>query len=165
MLKDESSNTEISVMDIIISIIGRNPKTPIHGQTRLQKSIFIALKEEIDDEILFSKCHFVPYRFGPYSFFVKEILGDLLSSGYVGYSGKKNTNSQKFFLTSKGLAFFDKLNNRAPKLIEAMQKVRKETDELTIHGLLRYVYNKPEYKKYLDKSAVRSRFEDITWGK
>lgn len=151
--------------DLIISIIGENKKTPLHGPTRLQKGIFIALKEKLVDEVLFSKCHFVPYRYGPYSFFIKEILGDLISSGCVGYNGKKNTNSQKFFLTNKGLSIFNKLSQRAPELIDTMNEVRRETDEMTIAGLLRYVYNKPEYKKYLDKSAVRSRYEDITWGK
>lgn len=146
-------------------MIGDDTSKPLHGSTRLQKGIFIALKERLNDDELFAKFHYIPYRYGPWSFYIKEILGDLISSGYVSYRGKKNTNSQKFYLTKKGERYFKTIKEANPKIVDVMDNVRKDTDELTVRGILRYIYNNPKYKNYLVNSAVRKRYEDITWGK
>ena len=154
---------EIELSDFITLLIGVNG--PIYGNLRLQKEVFIAIEERLTKDLHVEDVRFVPYRIGPYSFKLASIVDGLLVGGYVTYSGKKGSNKQAYRLTNKGQKLYSMLAKNNPKLVKILSKLRKDMDEFSVSGILRYIYNNPKYEKYLLKSEYREKYKDINWGK
>ncbi len=153
---------KIPLQTLILAIIG--DKTPLYGNLRLQKGIFIAINERIKG-LDIEDPKFIPYKIGPYSFKIKEILDGLIEGGYVSYYGKKNSNSQGYFLTDKGKKELNKIIETYPELYQILCTLKKQLDEMKIEGIIKYIYNKPEYKKYIEKSQYKEKYKDIVWGR
>ena len=134
---------------------------PIHGRTLLIKELFLLYKRQLTKEVQNPK--FIPYRFGPYSFHLMELINTLNLNGFIQVKGRRNSNSESFSLTEKGKKYakkvFKKLNKKTKN--EVIQK-RKGWDQLGISGILNYVYT--HYPKYKKKSILKRRYKDIIWG-
>lgn len=157
----------LSTLEFIIMLLGAGGK-PIYGNTRFQKESFIVYNEYISKrtEVMIENPNFIPFHLGPYSFKLAELMSLLTITGYVKHQGKINTNSQAYYLTPSGIQLFNKLKSSNEVLIEKIAKARRNLDEFDIKGLLKYVYNKPEYKSYTKYSRVKKKYYDgITWGR
>ncbi len=157
-------HNQLNALQQILLLIGASEKE-LNGNIRLQKEAFLVANEYLDYERKLEDLRFVPYRLGPYSFKLAELTNALIISGYLGYRGRKNSNNQAYYLTSKGRNIFNKLRKSNSKLAKTITMARKELDEFSPAGLLRYIYSKPEYRKYTTKSTVKKLYMDVTWGR
>lgn len=153
----------LKLTDVILHLLYAKREKPIHGRIAMTKQIFLAIKEVFGEEIV-ENPKFVPYRYGPYSFLLTHILSNLKYDDLVGVKGRKNTSSEKFFLTEKGEKIAKK---KFAKLSKELQNElidrRKGWDQNHIKGILAYVYNK--YPEFTEKSMIKKRYKSITWGR
>jgi hypothetical protein len=109
-------------------------------------------------------CGFVPYYYGPYSFYVAHKLDNLVSMGLIDRSGKKNTRAEEFKLTHLGASVirekYDSLSLRVRKKLEYW---RKGLDQYGVDGILNHVYS--YYPQFKTRSKIAYRYKSISWGK
>lgn len=152
---------QYSPTDLIFIILSAQNK-PIHGRILLMKELFLLYNRIMLENSENPK--FVPYRFGPYSFHLTELVHTLRDDGFIKIDGKVNSRSESFSLTEKGLRrgkiIFKRLSIDKQKII---QEKRKGWDQLGVDGILNYVYT--HYKKYKANSVLKNRYKDIVWGK
>lgn len=150
-----------AIKDLILMLLCAQENKPIHGRIMLMKEIFLLYRRQMYKQSQDPK--FVPYRFGPYSFHITEVVGTLNLDGLIGVKGRKNSNSESFTLTEKGKKEAKKIFNKLPKSTrqEIISK-RKGWDQLGTDGILNYVYT--HYPKYKEKSVLKHRYKDIVWG-
>lgn len=150
-----------SPRDLIFIILFAQDK-PIHGRILLMKEMFLLYQRILLDIIDDPK--FVPYRFGPYSFHLTELIHNLRNDGFVKIEGKPNSRSESFSLTQKGKTHAQKIFDKIPSdTQETIKEKRKGWDQLGVDGILNYVYT--HYKSYKEKSVLKNRYKDITWGR
>lgn len=136
---------------------------PIHGRISMTKQVFLLIKEVLGEKNV-ENAKFVPYRYGPYSFLLTHVLSNLEYDGLLKVRGRKNTSSEKFLLTEKGMKVTKKKFSKLSKsLREEILDRRKGWDEDHIGGILAYVYNK--YPEFTEKSQLKKKYKSITWGK
>jgi len=149
-----------SARDLIFIILYAQDK-PVHGRILLMKELFLLYKRILSQVTENPK--FVPYRFGPYSFHLTELIRTLHSDGHIQVKGHANSRSESFTLTSKGKKSAKITFNKLPKSTrELIKEKRKGWDQLGVDGILNYVYT--HYKKYKEKSVLKNRYKDIDWG-
>lgn len=150
-----------SLKDLIFIILSAQDK-PIHGRILLMKELFLLYKRVLSE--VSENPKFVPYRFGPYSFHLTELIHTLRDDGFIKIEGRPNSRSESFSLTENGMKYglvvFKKLPKETQQLIK---EKRKGWDQLGVDGILNYVYT--HYKKYKEKSVLKNRYKDIIWGK
>jgi uncharacterized protein YwgA len=152
-----------TVPDLIMFLLYSQDKT-IRRRIVLFKELFVLEKAVFKNEKI-ENCRFVPYHYGPYSFYVANKLENMLSSGLIKRKLFAGTNIEEFTLEPKGEKLIKKkYENLSPKIRNDMEKLRKGLDQYSKH-IQEYVYRIPEYKKYTDKSLVRHKYKLITWGR
>jgi len=140
---------------------------PLYGRTLFMKELFL-LKEEVlknhyGNESL-EDLHYVPFRFGMYSFKIGKLVEELEFAEYVERRGKKNTRDESFALTEKGREHARELLDRIPEdVLDKVRLCRTGWDELGTDGILRYVYQ--HYPQYTDRSELKKKYKRITWGR
>lgn len=151
---------EFSLRDLIMILLYAQEK-PIHGRILLMKELFLLYKEILSKKTENPK--FVPYRFGPYSFHLTEIVSYLQIGGYLTVSGKRNSKNESFRITNKGIKHISPIYKQIPtQTRKVIERQRKGWDQLGTHGILNYVYQ--NYKDYKTKSIIKNRYKDIDWG-
>lgn len=150
----------LSLRDLVLILLHAQNK-PIHGRILLMKELFLLYQEVLSQKTEDPK--FVPYRFGPYSFHLTEVVSTLFYDGLIEVRGKKNSKTESFIITEKGNKQIRPLFNQfSSQVKETIKENRKGWDQLGIHGILNYVYTK--YRKYKKKSLIKNRYKDIDWG-
>lgn len=151
---------KFSRSDLVMIILAAREQS-IHGRILLMKELFLLYQKMLKPKTQDPK--FVPYRFGPYSFHLAELLTTMSNDGLLEIKGRRNSNSESFNLTPKGKkksnAIFKKLTKVEQKEI---QEKRKGWDQLGTDGILNYVYT--HYPKYKVKSIIKNRYKDVIWG-
>ena len=151
------------IADVVMLLLMAGGNKPIIGRIAMTKQVFLAAKEVFGENSV-QKMEFVPYRYGPYSFVLAQAVSDMVHDGILSVSGRKNTSSEKFTLTGKGVRLARKIVSKLdPHIRNMLVERRKSWDQCHTSGLLAYVYNK--YPEYTDKSAVKKRYASITWGR
>lgn len=147
--------------DLIMFTLYAQEETPIRGRTLLFKEIFY-FEQELFNKNELEDCKFIPYYYGPYSFHVANKLQYLLSAGLIERTGKK---IDEFRLTSKGKRHIkNKYNTITPKIRNKMEDLRIGLDQ---HGnkILKAIYKREKFRKYVLNSKVSYKYKLITWGK
>ena len=158
-----SSRWKYHISDVIMLLIIAGDNKPIIGRIAMTKQVFLAVKEVFGEKSV-QKMEFVPYRYGPYSFVLAQAVSDMVYDGILSVSGKKNTSSEKFTLTEKGMRLARRIVSKLdPPVRSMLVERRKSWDQCHTGGLLSYVRNK--YPEYTDKSTVKKRYASITWGR
>ncbi|MFC7167845.1 PadR family transcriptional regulator [Halospeciosus flavus] len=124
----------------------------IEGITRLQKLVFLAQKDEgVSGDDGFE---FKPYKYGPYSKELMDVLDTLEDRGYIKKTIQTTRSGNEkyiYSLTEDGQELVRKglLKKRGGKdLLDKSEDVKKKYNQQPIERVLRYVYNKyPEYAK------------------
>jgi uncharacterized protein YwgA len=151
---------QFSAKDLIFIIMFAQDK-PIHGRILLMKEMFLLYKRILHPYTENPK--FIPYRFGPYSFHLTEMIKTLHNDGYIHVEGRTNSHSESFSLSSKGKKYAKSIFNTIPDNVQlVIQKKRKGWDQLGVDGILNYVYT--YYKDYKANSLLKNRYKDIIWG-
>lgn len=147
----------ISTSDLILALLYAQKDMPIKGMISLMKQIFLVEKEFTKEEhIKTEDGEYIPYKYGPYSYKVDEIVSILEENGIVKSYGRKSSNKEIFYLTDFGKEVakkvYDKLN---PKQQRKLEDLREGWDQLGIKGILKRVYG--DYKEYINKSVILSK--------
>ncbi|MBO8182775.1 MAG: hypothetical protein H0Z28_08290 [Archaeoglobus sp.] len=164
-LLKRSPQNKILVRDAILMLLAARNRKPIYGRTMLMKQIFLLYEEILKKYGLkFQDPKFVPYRYGPYSFAVMQVLEDLDFAGYIKIEGRKNSRKERFMLTEKGLSeIINKFRTLDDKVQREIEEKRIGWDQLGTNGILRYVYQ--NYPKFKEKSELKEKYKEIEWGK
>lgn len=128
----------------------------IAGITHYQKMLFLIFYEFAPKfDIPTENPGFYGYKYGPYSARIDEAIDFLIQYGYIIARGRKSTSKELFYITNKGKKkgreLFNKLSKKQKQELEAF---RKFWDQKTTKAICKYIYAKPEYKKFLDKSVI-----------
>lgn len=163
---DKITPPQLTASEIVLLLLNSYDK-PIYGRTLFMKEVFL-LNEEIlrkhYENTSLEDLHYVPFRFGMYSFKIAELLKDLELAGYIERRGKKNTRNESFVLTKRGSVYAKGRLCKIPeRVIEKVRSYRKGWDELGTDGILRYAYE--HYPEFIDKSELKKKYKGITWGR
>jgi uncharacterized protein YwgA len=147
----------MSTSDLILALFYAQKDMPIKGMISLMKQSFLVEKEFTKDEhIKTENGEYIPYKYGPYSYKVDEIVTILEENGIVKSYGRKSSNKEIFYLTDDGKEMarkvFDKL---MPEQQRKLEDLRKGWDQLGIKGILKRVY--VDYQDYINKSVILSK--------
>ena len=152
-----------SLRDVILFLLYAHSERPICGRIMVTKQVFLAIKEVLGDPHV-ENPKFVPYRYGPYSFTLTHTLSNMRYDGIVDVRGKKNTQSELFLLTDRGLKTAgDKFSTLPEEQQGVLVDKRKSWDQLHQKGILSYVYDR--YPEYTSNSRIAHIYKSITWGR
>ena len=154
---------KFTLADATLILLYAQKDKPIFGRIMLTKEMFLLLNEILEkDDVQDPK--FVPYRFGPYSFVLGNVLSNLEFSGFINRTGRKNSRAEQFTLTDKGKNTATILWNKLSENVRmVLPKKRKGWDQLGVNGILKLVYGK--YEEYTKNSCIKGRYKNITSGR
>jgi len=163
--KTKKDVRSLSAEDLIFVLFYSQKENPIYGRTMLTKQMFLLVNEILSEtSIKFQDVKFVPYSYGPYSFYLMDTINHLNFSGDLIIDGRKNSSKESFILTARGIDNAKKVYDSLPKNIrDIISNKRIGWDQLGTKGILRYVYN--YYPAFKQNSKIKNKFKEITWGK
>ena len=128
----------------------------IAGITHYQKMLFLIFYEFVPKfNIPTENPGFYGYKYGPYSARIDAAIDFLIQYDYIITEGRKSSSKERFYITDKGKKkgniIFNKLSVDQQM---ALMEFRKYWDQKTTKDICKYVYAKPEYEKFLDKSLI-----------
>jgi len=128
----------------------------IAGITHYQKMLFLIFYEFAPEfNVPTENPGFYGYKYGPYSDRIDTAIEFLIQYGYIRAEGRKSSSKERFYITAKGKAkgktIFNKLSKKQQ---QALKEYRKYWDQKTTTAICKYIYAKPEYEKFLDKSLI-----------
>lgn len=160
---EEIESKLLIVSDPILILLYSHAEKPIFGRVQMIKQVFLLTREVLNENEV-QDAHFVPYRYGMYSFLVGNALTNLEFSGYIERRGRKNSKLEQFHITEKGKQCISEVFNSLPKALqEKIREKRKGWDQLGYDGILRLVYQK--YPEYKEESRLKERYKPIIWGR
>jgi len=164
VLSENDENRDIILIeDIILALLNSFDKKPIYGRTMLMKQIFLIYNEILSGKNLkIQEPHFVSYYYGPFSFLVSKTIDDLELDGCVERFGVKNSEIENFIISEKGKKKYSKRAFGKSTIIDEIKQKRIGWDQLGTKGILHYVYT--YYPDFKDKSIIKNKFKEITWG-
>jgi len=152
-----------TVLDLILILLYSQEK-PIRGKTVFFKEMFYFEQEIFKGENL-EDCKFIPYYYGPYSFYVANKLNYLIWSNLVKRTKQIGTGKDVFELTSEGKKMIErKYINLSLKVKNKVERYRMRLDQYGMK-ILTVIYKDKKYKKYIVKSRISHRYKLISWGK
>lgn len=152
-----------TVSDLILFLLYSQDK-PIRGKTVFFKEMFYFEKEIFKGENL-ENCKFIPYYYGPFSFYVANKLNYLIQRNFVKKTKQAGTGKDVFELTSEGKKMIERKYINLPiKVKNRMENYRMRLDQLGMK-ILNLIYKDEKYKKYIVKSRISYRYKLISWGK
>ncbi len=157
-LQDYSKqNLFIFVQDWILLLLYAGHEY-IAGITHYQKMLFLIFYEFAPKfNIPSENPGFYGYKYGPYSDRIDAAIEFLIQEGYIRVEGRKSSSKERFYITDKGRVKGEKIFGKlSEKQQQELIKFRKFWDQKTTKAILKYVYSKPQYKKFLNKSLILS---------
>ena len=128
----------------------------IAGITHYQKMLFLIFYEFVPEfNVPTENPGFYGYKYGPYSARIDAAINFLIQHEYIVAEGRKSSSKERFYITAKGKKKGKKIFNKLSK--KQQQKLiafRKFWDQKTTKAICKYIYAKPEYEKFLDKSLI-----------
>jgi uncharacterized protein YwgA/phosphotransferase system HPr-like phosphotransfer protein len=154
------------------------PAEPISGLTRIQKLLFIAMKELGAGRLVARPYAFVPYRYGPFSAEVYDDLDMLATAGLVRHEEldedgtptlrpelevaegvRDESLTRRFRLSRRGRKFAAALlvdvEKRYPTLARGLAAIKARWGTGQTDDLMAYVY--AHYPRYTTESLVRDQ--------
>lgn len=158
---------EFEVSDMIMWLL-RSSDKEIFGRISFFKQLFLLWNELIPPDMrrFVNDPMYIPYNFGPYSFFTADIMEELNINGIIDVSGRKNSRLEKFSLTEKGKMIADESIERIPiefrdEFINELKERRIAWDQIGNRGLLDLVYNR--YPEYAAQSVIKNKINKNIW--
>ncbi len=128
----------------------------IAGITHYQKMLFLIFYEFAPKfNIPTENPGFYGYKYGPYSDRIDAAIEFLIQHNYIIAKGRKSSSKERFYITDrgkeKGKKIFEKLSKKQQDELKAF---RKFWDQKTTKAICKYIYAKPGYEKFLNKSLI-----------
>lgn len=174
---------DLDVDDIVVLLLGapsrsRSLQGRVEGITRLEKLIFLFERETALGKTLGVDADFVAHNYGPFSSKIYQAVDLLSAAQLVQDSANQSTTDEDSWendnliydeqdlvdryatrnveLTDRGRRYYDALLRDLPQGSEkALAEFKDRFGRLPLRQLIRYVYEKPEYEEFLDKSLIR----------
>lgn len=175
----------LDVDDVVILLLGAPSDSPrlrdrIEGITRLEKMFFLLENERALGESVGIDAKFVAHNFGPFSAEIYKAVDILAAAELVNdsailsksdddaweseniiYNPEDVTDryaTRDISLTERGKRYYASLVADLPAETEArLQQFKTQFGRMPLRQLIRYVYQKPEYEKYLEKSTIKDQ--------
>lgn len=132
-----------------------NPETiEIKGKLLFIKEFFVFVKEIKQD--LDEFFHFIPYRYGPYSFELVSIMDKLINRGLISAITTPVQSGERYDyrLTQQGIEVARGLYNNVDHDTKIrLEKLRADGSKMGYFAVLRYVYSR--YPEYTVSSKIR----------
>lgn len=128
----------------------------IAGITHYQKMLFLIFYEFVPKfNIPTENPGFYGYKYGPYSDRIDAAVEFLIQYGYIRAEGRKSSSKERFYITDKGKEKGQKIFNKLSEEQQmALTAFRKFWDQKTIKAICKYIYAKPEYGRFLNRSLI-----------
>jgi uncharacterized protein len=177
------STPELDVDDVVVLLLGaptraKSLKDRIEGVTRLEKLVFLLQHETQLGKQLGVDADFTGHNFGPFSAKIyqavellnaAQIIQDSANIAPTDDDAWENDNviygesdlsdrysTRNFSLTERGRRYYQALiKDLPPGTEDALAEFKERFGRLPLRQLIRYVYEKPEYAAFLDKSVIR----------
>ena len=172
----------IQLDDAIVLLLGaswKGKRGRLEGITRLEKLVFLLERETPARSWMSEDAEFGANNFGPFSAKVYQAIDLLTSAGIVEDSTSPAVTSEDTWeeenvlggsfpfddryvtrdlsLTDRGWKYFDALTKELPDgALAEISKFKDRFATVPLRQLVRYVYQKPEYETYLDRSIIKS---------
>lgn len=125
----------------------------IDGAIRFQKLVFLGQHESKVPE----HYRFVPYKYGPYSYRLRQEIESCIDAGYIT---KRHTDNEAgnyrvdYSITQKGIQYAQELQkvDGMDRIFRNIHEIKKKYNGWNISRLLKYVYRK--YPDYTDESTL-----------
>lgn len=142
------------VDDWILAWLYVGDGAPISGIVKLQKELFVILKEFAQDNNIPSENPgFRAYKFGPYTERINRSVQTLMDLGFVESVGRIDTSNERFFLTDAGKnAGHQALSKLSEEQISLLKKLKNDLQQMDAQGIMTYVYS--HYPDYTNESVV-----------
>jgi uncharacterized protein YwgA len=142
---------EISGSDLILVLLSISP---IKGNTKLQKQVFLAWKEIFNDKIC--ELGYYPYKFGAYSRLIEDSAKLLVLEDKISVE-KRRGEGTIYAIREKGQRSIRKnLIKNKTRWIKLRDR-KTDWDDWSPKGILRYVYrNYPQY-------ATKTKIPSLKW--
>lgn len=145
----------------------------INGITRLEKLLFLAVREADINALVNDDYEFKPYHYGPYSKKVYEEVevleqaglvreeralgGELLDEmeGAAATGEDREGVERRFVLTDDGKAVAELLSGRNPEAVKRLANIKNQYAGMPLPRLVRYVYE--SYPDTIGKSVIRDK--------
>jgi uncharacterized protein YwgA len=144
----QKTKPQLLSSDLILMLLS---VSPIKGNTKLQKQVFLAWKEIFGDIIC--ELGFFPYRYGAYSRLIEDASKILLIEGKMKIEKRKGEGSMYFITKSGKITIKRKMKNLELRMRDLPER-KIDWDDWSPKGILRYVYRK--YPEYTTKTKVPS---------
>jgi len=144
----EKMDKKLLGKDLILMLLSISP---IKGNTKLQKQVFLAWKTIFNDVTV--DLGFFPWMFGAYSKAVEDSTRILLKQGYIRMKPGRG-EGLRYSITPKGLK---KIRTKLRELrigLRDLPEKKIDWDEWSTKGILRHVYR--NYPQYTTKTKVPS---------
>ena len=164
----EGKSITLPIESILLLLLYARKDKPIINRTVLYKELFLTYMEVLpkySELVSFVVPHFIPYKYGPYSENIGEVLLNLLSAGYIDVRGRAKGRHELFLMTEAGKRYVETLVKKYPELsrvLNELSEMRIAWDELGRDGILKYVYQ--NYPEYTTKSLVKEKYGGVSWG-
>jgi hypothetical protein len=174
---------ELDVDDIIVLLLGapsriKSLQDRIEGITRLEKLVFLFERETPVGKELGVDAGFEGHNYGPFSTKIYQAVDLLNAAQLVSDSANQSPTDEDSWendnliydeqdladryatrnveLTERGRRYYEALVKELPPgMVEEIGEFKERFGRLPLRQLIRYVYEKPEYESFLDKSVIR----------
>lgn len=177
------ASASLDVDDVVILLLGAPSEAPslkdrIEGITRLEKMFFLLEHEE--DLGVPVDAKFVAHNFGPFSAQIYQAVDVLSAAQLIEDSAQLANNAddawesgnliygrdeipdldryttRNFQLTPRGRRYYEALISELPPGTEQkLAGFKSRFGRMPLRQLVRYVYEQPDYEKYLENSLIR----------
>jgi hypothetical protein len=175
----------LDVDDVVVLLLGAPSASPrlqgrIDGITRLEKMLFLLENEQALGPDIRIDAKFVAHNFGPFSAEIYKAVDILAAAEIVNDSAKLSASNDdawesenliynsedlpdKFAtrdisLTERGRRYYASLIQDLPNDAETqLQHFKDQFGRMPLRQLIRYVYQKPEYARYLERSVIKDQ--------
>lgn len=137
-----------------LTILYTRENEQVEGETRFQKLVFLAQKEEDDVPEVYE---FEADNYGPYSRELADDLTRLIRNGFVERHIETNAAGNKRYdyrITSDGQQKIEDLleGDDMVQIVDAVTRIKKEYNNRRISDLLRHIYRR--YEEYTTETAL-----------
>jgi len=132
-------------------------RTEIRGRTKLEKLLFLVIKELEKRGYIIEDSDFIPYTYGPFSTRVFGLIDSLSNDGEINI--RKENDMEIFDLSEERRkelgGKIPRIKAMYPDVVEVIQEVKRRFNELSTDFVTAYVYFK--YPEFTNKSVIRDK--------
>jgi len=132
-------------------------RTEVRGRTKLEKLLFLVIKELEKRGYTIEDSDYIPYTYGPFSTRVFGLIDSLSNDGEIDI--RKENDIEIFDLSKEKRKELSekipRIKARYSDIVEVIQEIKRRFNELSTDFVTAYVYLK--YPEFTNKSVIRDK--------